>query len=78
MDEVMINNFAQQIVAKLKLRPLGCECRKGCTNPEFWCEPGQVFTCCFCKKLTPYCKGCDDDLPDACDDCWVIYSHKNI
>lgn len=31
----------------------------------------QVFVCKSCKRETPAHRGCDDDLPDHCDDCWL-------
>ncbi|WP_198013013.1 hypothetical protein [Lyngbya sp. PCC 8106] len=47
------------------------QCPRNCRNR---CESGETFTCCYCQKIVPYCCGAADDLPDACDDCWGIYS----
>ncbi len=35
-------------------------CRCGCP----------VFVCGRCRRLTPFCLGAADDMPDACDECW--------
>lgn len=40
---------------------------------RFWGEEQapHIFTCCRCHKLTAWCRGAADDMPDACDDCWA-------
>lgn len=35
------------------------------------CAPHEYFQCDRCLRIVPYCRGCWDDLLDACDDCWV-------
>ena len=36
---------------------------------------GGVFRCATCGKLTGWCRGCWDDRPGDCDDCWAE-AHK--
>jgi hypothetical protein len=31
---------------------------------------GGVFVCSRCGRATGWCRGCADDLPELCDDCW--------
>lgn len=30
----------------------------------------QLFRCVGCERLVPWSFGCDDDMPEHCDDCW--------
>jgi len=39
-------------------------CTEAIVEPTFFC-PG-------CKKIRPYSHGCDDAMPELCDDCWAI------
>jgi hypothetical protein len=57
-----LHNLAQTVRAKVNLRPANCFCKE--------CEPGQIYRCASCKKLTPWCMGADDYLFDCCDDCF--------
>lgn len=38
-------------------------------SPE--CEQRQTFQCFKCHKVVSWAQGCDDDMPEACDACWV-------
>jgi hypothetical protein len=30
-----------------------------------------VYVCAVCRRTVPWSNGADDDMPDACDDCWA-------
>lgn len=47
-------------------------CKHGLAN----CGDCAIFRCDACDKVVPYSFGCDDDMPNACDDCWV-QAHKD-
>jgi hypothetical protein len=50
---------------RFRRRLPGCTCASPCLG--FRCRtPG-----CLRTDLTPWCRGCCDDLPNGCDDCWV-------
>lgn len=34
-----------------------------------WCA-GRTYECNVCFRDVPWCFGCNDDMPAACDDCW--------
>lgn len=34
-------------------------------------EREKTFMCHGCKQKTPWSKGCDDEMPHHCDDCWA-------
>jgi hypothetical protein len=62
-------NLSQNLLSILNQPPRACHYPR---SPIFCsgCEPGAIFECKVCGRLMPYCMGADDDLPDACDDCW--------
>lgn len=43
-------------------------------EPVHHCESGccPTFECAGCHRLVGWCRGCFDDMPDHCDDCWVL------
>lgn len=34
-------------------------------------DRADLFTCVGCKRRVPAAFGCDDNMPNHCDDCWV-------
>jgi hypothetical protein len=38
----------------------------------------KTFVCLGCRKEVSWDKGCDDDLPNFCDDCWAKANEEGI
>jgi hypothetical protein len=41
-------------------------------------ERDKTFVCLGCRKEVSWDKGCDDDLPNFCDDCWAKAHEEEI
>jgi hypothetical protein len=50
------------------LSPPSCFCGE-CFVPFVEFFP-RVFECPQCDRSIPWCRGCGDDYPDLCDECW--------
>jgi hypothetical protein len=48
--------------------PKGCEGTRNCVACF---AHGFTFVCAVCGKSVAWCFGCDDEMWDACDDCWA-------
>lgn len=33
---------------------------------------GRRYRCLWCRRDVPWCFGAADDMPEVCDDCWVV------
>jgi hypothetical protein len=40
--------------------------------PKPFSACGGTFRCPTCKRFVGWCRGCHDDQPDVCDDCYLI------
>lgn len=41
-------------------------------------ERANTFVCLACRKEVSWDKGCEDDLPNFCDDCWAKAQQEDI
>lgn len=65
-------NRLQNLCEIIRSKPIGCSGKHAGYSREKGCAPNETFECEDCGRIMPYCKGADDDRPNACDDCWAL------
>lgn len=70
--------MAEDRAAKVASAPPRCSCGAVDANElvaagqPAECSGCQTFRCSRCERWVSWDRGCADDMPGLCDDCWVV------